>query len=205
MAIKESSDDLNPPVITTGAQIVRASGSKNARDYLALALATWGVGYLPLAPGTFGSAVGVGIYLFVQSASAQIFAFVTARGWWSVEFPESFRVTFMLLLIAAVTLAGIWAASRTEKLLGRKDPGVVVVDEVAGQLIAFVFVPFNSRWWVTIVGFVAFRLFDIWKPYPICRLESLKSGLGIMADDVLAGLYAATTLMFVLLAVNTIF
>jgi phosphatidylglycerophosphatase A len=67
----------------------------------------------------------------------------------------------------------------------------VVVDEVAGQLIAFLFVPFNSGWLVILVGFGLFRLFDIWKPYPIRRLEMLESGLGIMADDVLAGIYAA--------------
>jgi phosphatidylglycerophosphatase A len=70
----------------------------------------------------------------------------------------------------------------------------VVADEVAGQLIAFVFVPFNAGWWVIIAGFVSFRLFDMWKPYPIRRLEMLDSGLGIMADDVLAGIYAAIVL-----------
>lgn len=197
MPIKESSDELNQPIVTTGAFIARAPRHRTLPDYLALALATWGVGYLPLAPGTFGSAVGVGIYLLVQSASTQVFAFAAARGW-SVEVLESFQVTFMLLLIAGLTLVGIWAASRTEKLLGRKDPGIVVVDEVAGQLIAFLFVPFNSGWWVIITGFIAFRLFDIWKPYPIRRLEALESGLGIMADDVLAGIYAAILMPLVL-------
>lgn len=197
MPIKESSDELNPPVVTTGAFIARAPHRRTLSDYFALAFATWGVGYLPIAPGTFGSAVGVGIYLLVQSASAQVFALAATRGW-SVELLETFRMTFMLLLIAMLTLIGIWAASRTEKLLGRIDPGVVVVDEVAGQLIAFLFVPFNSGWWVIIIAFIAFRLFDIWKPYPIRRLESLESGLGIMADDVLAGIYAAILMSFVL-------
>ena len=197
MPIKESSDELNPPIVTTGAFIARAPRSRGLRDYLALAFATWGVGYLPIAPGTFGSAVGVGIYLLLQSASARAFAFAAERGW-SVGGLESFRLTFVLLLIAALTLVGVWAASRAEKLLGRKDPGVVVVDEVAGQLTAFLFVPFNSGWWVIITGFIAFRLFDIWKPYPIRRLESLESGLGIMADDVLAGIYAAILMSLVL-------
>ena len=196
LPIKESSDELNPSVATTGAFIARAPRSRTLRDYLALALATWGVGYFPLAPGTFGSAVGISIYLLVQSASARVLSFAATRGW-SVESLESFRTTFMLLLIAALTLVGIWAASRTEKLLGRKDPGIVVVDEVAGQLIAFLFVPFNAGWRVVVVGFIAFRLFDIWKPYPIRRLESLESGLGIMADDVLAGIYAAVLLSLV--------
>ncbi len=176
--------------------IAPARRRRTLSDYFALTFATWGVGYIPGAPGTFGSAVGVGIYLLVQSASVRVFAFATARGW-SVELLESFRTAFMLLLIALVTAIGVWAASRTEKLLGRKDPGIVVVDEVAGQLIAFLFVPFNSAWWVIITGFAAFRLFDIWKPYPIRRLESLESGLGIMADDVLAGIYAAILMSLV--------
>lgn len=194
--IKESSDELNPPIITTGGFSAATPRKRSLSNYLALAFATWGVGYAPLAPGTFGSAVGVGIYLLVQSVSARVFAFATARGW-SVEFLDSFRTAFMLLLIAVLTLVGIWAASRTEKLLERKDPGIVVADEVVGQLIAFLFVPFNSGWWVIIVGFAAFRLFDIWKPYPIRRLELLESGLGIMADDVLAGVYAAILMSLV--------
>jgi phosphatidylglycerophosphatase A len=190
LVVKESSDELNPNVITTSGFAVGAQPKRTLSNYLALAFATWGVGYIPGAPGTFGSIVGVGIYLLVQWASVQVFALASARGW-SLESLESFRLTFMLLLIAALTLIGIWAASRTEKLLERKDPGVVVVDEVAGQLIAFLFLPLNAAWWAIIAGFIAFRLFDIWKPYPIRRLESLESGLGIMADDVLAGVYAA--------------
>jgi phosphatidylglycerophosphatase A len=194
--IKESSDELNPPVITTGGYSIGTTRRRSLSDYFALTFATWGVGYIPGAPGTYGSAVGVGIYVLVQSMSERVFAFALARGW-SVEVLESFRMAFMLLLIAAVTLLGVWAASRTEKLLGRKDPGIVVADEVAGQLITFLFVPFYSAWWVIITGFALFRLFDIWKPYPIRRLESLESGLGIMADDVLAGIYAAIVMSFV--------
>lgn len=190
LTLKESSDELNPPVITTGEIIARTPPRRTVSNYLALACATWGVGYAPLAPGTFGSAVGVGIYLLVGAMSAQVFAYGTAHGW-SLERLVSLRMTFMLLLVALLTIVGVWAASQTEKLLGRKDPGIVVVDEVVGQLIAFLFVPFNSGWWVVIVGFVLFRLFDIWKPYPIRRLEMLESGLGIMADDILAGVYAA--------------
>jgi phosphatidylglycerophosphatase A len=193
--VKESSDELNPPIVT-GVTIAPARRRQTLSDYFALAVATWGVGYIPGAPGTFGSAVGVGLYLLMQSMSASVFAFAAARGW-SMEFLESFRTALVLLLIALLTLVGIWAATRTEKLLGRKDPGIVVVDEVAGQLITFVFVPFNSAWWVIIAGFAAFRLFDIWKPYPIRRLEALESGLGIMADDVLAGIYAAILMSLV--------
>lgn len=188
-AVKESSDELNPAVAAE-APVARATRRRTLGDYFALALATWGVGYIPGAPGTYGSAVGVGLYLLVQSAGARVSASAAARGWSPVAL-ASLRVTFMLLVIAAVTLAGVWAATRVEKLLGRKDPGIVVADEVAGQLIAFLFVPIDAGWWAIIAGFVLFRLFDIWKPYPIRRLEALESGLGIMADDVLAGVYAA--------------
>jgi phosphatidylglycerophosphatase A len=196
--VKETSDELNPLAATGGTTLIaRRASSLTLKDYLALALSTWGVGFIPFAPGTFGSAVGVGLYLLAERVGARAFA-LGARHGWSAELLASSRTAFMLLFVAALTLAGIWAATRAEKLLGRKDPGVVVVDEVAGQLIALLFVPANSAWWVIITGFVAFRLFDIWKPYPIRRLESLESGLGIMADDVLAGIYAAVTLVLAL-------
>jgi phosphatidylglycerophosphatase A len=188
--IKESSDELNAPVVTR-AFVARAKGKRTASDYLALALATCGVGYMPVAPGTWGSAVGVGIYMLLREASAELFAYATTRGW-SVPPLEAFRTSFVLLMLMLVVIVGIWAATKTESLLGRKDPGIVVVDEVAGQLITFLFVPLNAGWWAIVAGFLAFRVFDIWKPYPIRRLEALESGLGIMADDVLAGAYAAT-------------
>ena len=189
--VKESSDELNQPAVVTRAFIARAPRQRTARDRLALAIATVGVGYMPVAPGTWGSAVGVGIYLLARGSSAEGFAYAVARGW-SVPPLESFRMTFMLVMLIAITIVGVWAASRAESLLGRKDPGAVVIDEVAGQLITFLFVPFNAGLWAIVAGFLAFRTFDIWKPYPIRRLEALESGLGIMADDVLAGAYAAT-------------
>lgn len=194
-SIKESSDELNPPV-KTRAQVARAPGERSARDYLALAIATCGVGYMPVAPGTWGSALAVGIYLLMRAANTRVFAYVVERGW-SVPPFEAFRVTFELLLLIVISIAGIWAATRAEPLLGRKDPGAVVIDEVAGQLITFLFVPFSAGLWAVIAGFVAFRLFDIWKPYPVRRLEALQGGLGIMADDVLAGAYAATLMSLV--------
>lgn len=109
---------------------------------------------------------------------------------WNATALSSLRLSGLLLLVVALALAGVWAATRTERLLGRKDPGVVVIDEVAGQLMTFLFVPTGAGSWAIVVGFLAFRAFDIWKPYPIRRLEALESGLGIMADDLLAGAYA---------------
>jgi phosphatidylglycerophosphatase A len=102
-------------------------------------------------------------------------------------------VTIQLFIIVAVTIIGTWAATRTERITGRKDPGKVVVDEVAGQLIALMAVPAGV--WIgfpvpVLVAFILFRFFDIVKPYPARRLEGIPGGLGIMADDLVAGLYA---------------
>lgn len=201
--VKESSDELNPPVVT-GAMIAPAQRRRSLSDYLALAFATWGVGYAPLAPGTFGSAVGVGLYLLLREGTRRIVYSYVPDYSLTYELVESFRAALMLGVIAVVTALGVWAASRTEKLLARKDPGIVVVDEVAGQLIAFLFIPLGMslNWWTLIAGFLLFRLFDIWKPYPIRRLEALESGLGIMADDILAGVYAAATLTLLLTIIH---
>jgi phosphatidylglycerophosphatase A len=204
MPIKESSDELNPPVVTTGATIARASGKRTPGDYVALAVATCGVGYMPLAPGTFGAALGVGLFLLVRGLTIRIVMSHVPGYPLTYEFVESFRVGLLLAVIFGVTLAGIRAARRVEKLLGRKDPGAVVIDEVAGQLMAFLFIPLELKlkWWIILAGFLLFRLFDIWKPYPIRRLEALESGLGVMADDVLAGFYAAAALTLLLAASN---
>lgn len=184
--------------------IARAPRSRTPLDYLALAFATWGVGYAPLAPGTFGSAVGVGLYLLLREGTLRIVNSYVPYYSLTYELIEFFRVALMLVVIAVVSALGVWAASRTEKLLARKDPGIVVVDEVAGQLIAFLFIPLGVglSWWILVAGFLLFRLFDIWKPYPIRRLEALESGLGIMADDILAGVYAAATLTLLLTMIH---
>jgi phosphatidylglycerophosphatase A len=204
--VKESSDELNPPVVVTTAFIGRPPRERGVRDYVALGVATCGVGFIPLAPGTWGSLVGVGVYVLFNGVASSLL--IHNPGWLvDMNHGEVFqnlatgyirasfvRTSALLGIIAAVTYLGIWAATRTEKVTGRKDPGIVVVDEVAGQLITFLFLPWDSPAWVFAVGFVLFRVFDIWKPYPIRRLESLESGLGIMADDVLAGIYAAASL-----------
>ena len=169
--VKESSDELNPTVLVSPAEVPAPHSPRSALDYAALAIATFGVGYLPLMPGTFGSMVGVAIFLLL------------------VHWP------LQLLFIPVIVALGVWAASRAEKLLGKKDPGKVVVDEVAGQMISLLPLAFfapDGPWlvWV-IVSFNLFRLFDIFKPYPAGRLEHLHGGFGIMADDLVAGIYAA--------------
>ena len=176
---KESSDELNPEVVVTDAVSPRHEPPRTLLDYVALALATFGVGYLPIAPGTLGSLVGVLIFL-----AARRMAIVFGIN----------DIIIEILLIVVITLLGIWAASQTERLAGRKDPSKVVVDEVSGQMISlFPLVLF--RWWpvapAVIISFILFRFFDIVKPYPARRFERLRSGLGIMADDLVAGLYGA--------------
>ena len=175
VAVKESSDELNPAVAVPQSAVAKTKTPRQTTDYLALAIATFGVGYLPLIPGTFGSLVGVGIFLLLFTAASASFALV-------------------LIAILIITLSGIWAAFRTEELEGRKDPGKVVVDEVAGQMIALLPLTLFSLQPLTrgvIVSFILFRLFDIIKPYPAGRFERLKGGFGIMCDDLVAGVYAA--------------
>lgn len=188
---KESSDSLSHPVVEAP-HIAVPPRRRTAGDYAAVAVATCGVGYIPVAPGTWGAGVGVGLYLALGSVTGWVVVNAASSGVGRAALPfQQTLTTLLLLAVVLVSLAGTWAATRTEKLLKLKDPGAVVVDEVAGQLITFLFVPWNMGVWPVVAGFLAFRLFDIWKPYPINRLEALPSGLGVMADDVLAGAYAA--------------
>ncbi len=140
----------------------------SSMNRLALLVASFGyVGRSPVAPGTAGSA-----------AALVVFAAVRLAGSPALE-------AGVIVLIAAI---GVWSATLTERELGVHDPGVVVIDEVAGMLITLAFIPL--RWGGVLAGFVVFRLFDIIKPYPCARVERLPGGWGIMADDVLAGVYA---------------
>jgi phosphatidylglycerophosphatase A len=162
-------------------------------DYFSLAFATFGVGYLPLAPGTWGSAVAVGIFLLVRWAELSATQCLVGCGW-RQEVAEAWRGDISLVLLLLFSLLGIWAAGRAAKLFGDKDPSRVVVDEVMGQLIVFLFVPLEISLWLVAAGFFLFRLFDIWKPYPIDHLQSLPGGIGVCADDILAGIYAGICL-----------
>jgi len=192
MAIKESSDELNPAVMTAELPLGPPRPARSFKDYLALAVATCGVGYLPLAPGTYGSVVGVGLYVLLRGAFMAILWSLAARNRLNLLHIAYPLITLELVAILCVTAAGTWAASHVEKLSGKKDPGKVVIDEVAGQMVALIAMPMEAEsWWTIILAFGLFRLFDIIKPYPAHRLESLHGGLGIMADDLVAGVYAA--------------
>lgn len=165
-------------------------------DFAALALTTFGVGYLPIAPGTWGSMVGVVIYLgFVWLESAAI-ALYLPKG--IVESQITAWIHFgNLSIFLLFCLVGVWAANRSTVLFKHKDPSQAVVDEVMGQLLTFLFIPFTYSWKLILAGFLLFRLFDIWKPYPIDSLQNLPAGIGVCADDILAGVYAGLCLSLI--------
>ncbi len=134
--------------------------------FAAKTIATFfGVGFIPLAPGTVASAAAVCLYK------------------WSLH---RFALPVFLALIAAVLMVGIWASGRAAAAFGRKDPRTIVIDEVAGQMTALVLCP--ADWVPLLIGFGLFRVFDIFKPFPIRRFERLPGGWGIMADDLAAGI-----------------
>ena len=125
----------------------------------------FGAGYAPVASGTVGS-------------------FVTVVAIWLLPL-TSLRIAIALVV---VTLVGIWAGSRVERVLGKKDPGVIVIDEVAGMLLSVILLPGTIP--VLITAFLLFRLFDIWKPFPARESQALTGGMGVMVDDLIAGVYA---------------
>jgi len=189
MPIKESSDELT---INTPAPVVKPVEERTLKDYFALIIASCGVGYLPLAPGTWGSLVGVALYFFLFVFSHHVLFARVEHNQFNQQLVWTLELTSVLVVIFVVTMIGIWAASRAEKLLRKKDPSIVVIDEVAGQMIALIAVPLH--WHYLLASFILFRGFDIVKPFPLRRLEKLPGGTGIMLDDVGAGLYALVLL-----------
>ena len=128
-------------------------------------------GYFPIAPGTIGSAAGLIVYLLV---------------WWTQS------SALEAALIVAVFIAGAWAGTVAERYFGGIDPGPVVIDEVLGMLITLAFI--RVGWPGALAGFVLFRIFDVIKPFPANRLERLHGGVGVMADDAMAAVYANLSL-----------
>jgi len=202
----------------------------------ALAIATaCGVGYLPNAPGTFGSLVGiltaVATALFFLRPHSLRDLLSTRRLTETTLMDHNFLVpgaqihnaalilpvASAILLVLFLSFVGVWSAGKAAAYAGVHDPQYIVIDEVAGQHITLILplipiaVPnlaahmdfsiyaiFSAlsmlNWKYLLAGFVLFRLFDIWKPYPIRNLEGLPRGWGVMADDWLAGVYAAILL-----------
>ena len=141
-------------------------------DRLILFIATgFGSGYLPKAPGTWGSLVGVALWFFLRDLT----------------------VPSYLGVIGALFVVGTLCAGSAEKIVDRADPGLVVVDEIVGQLLALILVPHHPV--AVLLGFLTFRVFDILKPFPANWLDRhIHGGLGIMLDDVVAGLYSLLVL-----------
>jgi len=149
---------------------------KTTTDKIAVLIATWfGCGYAPAAPGTAGSAAALGIAI----------GLVKFGGW---------KAWYFALLAVLILAPSIWAAGVTARVCGKKDPGMVVVDEVIGQWIALAGA-ISLNWKSYLGAFLLFRLFDIWKPAPARQLEALPGGTGIIADDVMAGIYTALVLL----------
>jgi phosphatidylglycerophosphatase A len=114
---------------------------------------------------------------------------VTAVALWLLPL-TTFRLAVALLV---VTLVGLWAGARVERVLGRKDPGLIVIDEVAGMLLSMLLLPRTIP--VLVTAFLVFRLFDIWKPFPARESQALTGGMGVMVDDLIAGLYTLILIM----------
>ena len=155
-------------------------GARSARRLLGLTLATWfGSGNLPGAPGTWGSLAAVPVA-------------------WAIMWAGD--VFVLLGATAAVFVIGCWASAVYMRETGRTDPGPVVIDEVAGQWLTLIPAA-TGVWWHWPVGFLLFRVFDIVKPWPVGWADRrIKGGLGVMADDVLAAVYAGLTLYVIIVA-----
>ena len=170
--MNESADQNATPTPTD-------SGSRSLLDHLAVSLGTgMGIGFAPKAPGTFGSLLGPPLVIATQ------------------QFDLS--VPLLSIVIVVFCLFGIPICSRASATLGRLDPGQVVYDEIAAFWLVFLpqlMTGTPITWQHAIAGFVLFRIFDISKLWPVSRLERLPGGLGIMADDLAAGLMAAAVLL----------
>ena len=151
-----------------------------SRPRWAMLIATFfGVGRLRPGPGTWGSAATVLLWALISS-----------------QIPAGSRTWATIAAAIAITLIGIPAATRVARASGLKDPQFVVIDEVAGQLVALIAVPL--AWKTFLVGLILFRVFDIVKPPPVRQLESLPEGTGIVVDDLGAGLYALAVMHLLL-------
>ena len=127
----------------------------------------FGSGLAPKAPGTFGTMVGLPLFWIISSYSLSV----------------------KLAIIASLFVLGIYCCKKTGKALGLADHGAIVWDEIVAMMLVLVFAPFTWLGWL--VAFCLFRLFDIWKPFPICYFDAkLKNGFGVMFDDLLAAIYA---------------
>ena len=155
------------------------SGTSRAPLWASLTATLFGIGHMRPGPGTWASA-----------ATTLLWALLAQ------ELPTTVRTPVLVAFAAVVTFIGIPAATRVARAAAKNDPGFVVIDEVAGQLISLIAVPL--AWKTFLAGFILFRVFDILKPPPVRQLERLPEGTGIMLDDVAAGMCALAVMQLLL-------
>jgi len=203
----------------------KTTSSVQRKPRVSLAIATaFGLGYLPSAPGTFGSVAGIALAMvpfWFLLLGAVAWGGIAVANYSLASLTLDSFVLIQCVLTVGVALIGVWTADRAANYWNTKDPQRVVIDEVSGQQLTLLFGGFwpwrrsptaipsydhpilwNSHplgmsmailpnWKYLLLGFIVFRVFDIWKPFPARQAESLPGGLGIMADDWIAGIYAA--------------
>jgi phosphatidylglycerophosphatase A len=167
----------------------RSAATAQRKPRLALFIATaCGLGYIPVAPGTWGSLGGILLYFAVQVAFPPTYFPGLRKSFEVTGWSAAWAGIPITVVIAAL---GVWSATTAARFWNVSDPQRVVIDEVSGQHMTYLlaFAPLN--WKYLLLGFILFRVFDIWKPSPARQAESLPGGWGIMADDWVAGIYAA--------------
>ena len=139
----------------------------------------FGSGLVPKAPGTFGTLVGLPLFWLISS----------------------YALNTQLIIITSLFMIGIYFCDKTGKALGVADHGAIVWDEIVAIMLVLAFTPTNFIFWF--IAFLLFRLFDIWKPYPICYADAnFKNGFGVMFDDLLAAIYAILVMKFIVWPVS---
>ena len=143
------------------------------RKFLAITISTFFyVGYAPFIPGTFGSLAGLLVFFLVKD----------------------YQFSYIFVTLALIAL-GFMVSGEAEEIFNKKDARYIVIDEVCGMLLSLMFIPYDIRF--VIIGFFLFRLFDVVKPYPAFGMQKLKGGVGVMADDIVAGIYTNIVLQVV--------
>ncbi|MFH0925818.1 MAG: phosphatidylglycerophosphatase A [bacterium] len=146
---------------------------KYQKEFIKLIATGLYAGYFPFASGTFGTLVGIILFLIISRFSSGLY----------------------LVLVVSLFLVGVGVSTQAEIIFGQKDSGYIVIDEIVGFLVTMMFVP-NKIGYI-LVGFFFFRLFDVLKPYPARAMEKINGGFGIMLDDVFAGFYAFLVLQLI--------
>jgi len=145
------------------------------RKFIIILSSCFGIGYIPFASGTFASLFAILPYLLLA------------------QFNDVKLLPIYLLIVFIFVLIAIWASNEAEKIFNEKDSHKIVIDEVAGFFLSMVLLPpFNILYIIT--AFFLFRIYDVWKPYPIRSSQELTGGLGVVADDLIAGFYACFTI-----------